>query len=30
METIASHLTGQRGQHNGIAKDNKNFINAVI
>ena len=27
---IAPHLTGQRGKHGGIAKDNRNFINAVI
>ena len=26
----ASHLTGQRGQHSGIAKDNRKFINAVV
>ncbi len=24
-----SHLTGQPGQHGGIAKDNRKFINAV-
>ena len=29
-EKIAAHLTGQRGQHGGIAKDNRKFINAVV
>ena len=25
LEKIAPHLTGQRGQRGGIAKDNRNF-----
>ena len=28
-EKIASHLTGQREQHGGIAKNNRKFINTV-
>ena len=27
---IAPHLKGQLGQHDGIAKDNRNFINTVV
>ena len=27
---MAPHLSRQREQHGGIAKDNRNFINAVI
>ena len=29
-KNIAPHLTGQQGQHAGIGRDNRNFINAVI
>ena len=29
-EKIAPHLTGQRGQHGGITKNNRKFINAVV
>ena len=29
-EKIALHLTGKRGQHGEIAKDNRKFINAVV
>ena len=29
-EIIAPYLPGQRGQWGGIAKDNRNFINAVF
>ena len=27
---IEPHMTGQLGQHGGIAKDNRKFINAVV
>ena len=29
-ELLEAHMTGQPGQHGGIAKDNRKFINAVI
>ena len=29
-ELIEPHLTGRSGQRGGIAKDNRNFINAVV
>lgn len=29
-ELLSPHLPGQRGQHGGIAVDNRRFINAVF
>ena len=29
-ELIEPHITGLPGQHGGIAKDNRKFINAVV
>ena len=29
-ELLEPHLTGKPGQHGGIAKDNRKFINAVV
>ena len=29
-EKIEPHLTGRRGQHTGIAKNNRKFINTVV
>ena len=29
-ELLEPHMTGQPGQHGGIAKDNRKFINAVV
>jgi transposase len=29
-DRIKPHLPGQRGQHGGVAKDNRRFINAVL